>query len=75
MLRPFAVILRAASAAALLCFAMSAEAVVEIQWWHSMSGKLGDKVNEIAAKFNASQGDYKVTPVFKGQYDESMAAL
>jgi sn-glycerol 3-phosphate transport system substrate-binding protein len=39
-----------------------------------MTGKLGDKVNEIAQKFNASQSDYKVTPVFKGQYDESMAA-
>ena len=25
-------------------------------------------------KFNATQTDYKVTPVFKGQYDESMAA-
>ena len=74
MSRPFAVFLRAASAAALLCVAMSAQAVVEIQWWHSMSGKLGDKVNEIATKFNATQGDYKVTPVYKGQYDESMAA-
>ncbi len=61
-------------AAALFGFAASAQAVVEIQWWHSMSGKLGDKVNEIAQKFNASQSDYKVTPVYKGQYDESMAA-
>ncbi len=74
MSRPFAVFLRAASAAVLFSVAMSAEAVVEIQWWHSMTGKLGDKVNEIATKFNASQGDYKVTPVYKGQYDESMAA-
>jgi len=65
---------RLALAAALFGFAASAQAVVEIQWWHSMSGKLGDKVNEIAQKFNASQSDYKVTPVFKGQYDESMAA-
>src|ERR1700690_4432547 len=61
-------------AATLFTFAASAQAVVEIQWWHSMTGKLGDKVNEIAQKFNASQSDYKVTPVFKGQYDESMAA-
>jgi len=74
MSRPIAVFLRAASAVALFGVAMSAQAVVEIQWWHSMSGKLGDKVNEIATKFNATQGDYKVTPVYKGQYDESMAA-
>ena len=74
MSRPFALFLRAASAVALFAVALSANAAVEIQWWHSMSGKLGDKVNEIATKFNASQGDYKVTPVYKGQYDESMAA-
>ncbi len=49
-------------------------AATEIQWWHSMTGKLNDKVDEIANKFNASQADYKVTPVFKGQYDESMTA-
>ncbi len=74
MSRPVAAFLRAASAVALFGVALSASAAVEIQWWHSMSGKLGDKVNEIATKFNASQGDYKVTPVYKGQYDESMAA-
>jgi sn-glycerol 3-phosphate transport system substrate-binding protein len=55
-------------------FAATANAATEIQWWHSMAGKLGDKVNEIAQKFNASQSDYKVTPVYKGQYDESMTA-
>ena len=52
----------------------SAQAVTEIQWWHSMGGALGDKVNEIAQKFNASQSEYKVVPVYKGQYDESMTA-
>src|SRR6202140_2979259 len=67
-------LVRVALAAALFALAAQAQAVTEIQWWHSMTGKLGDKVNEIAQKFNASQSDYKVTPVFKGQYDESMAA-
>ena len=65
---------RLALAAALFAFAASAQAVTEIQFWHSMTGKLGDKVNEIAQKFNATQGDFKVMPVYKGQYDESMAA-
>src|SRR5690349_20334166 len=60
-------------AAAVLC-APLAHAQTEIQWWHSMAGKLNDKVNEIAQKFNASQSEYKVVPVFKGQYDESMTA-
>jgi sn-glycerol 3-phosphate transport system substrate-binding protein len=33
---------------ALVALASPAHAQVEIQWWHSMAGKLGDKVNEIA---------------------------
>ena len=60
--------------AALFCLATQAHAVTEIQWWHSMTGKLNDKVNELAEKFNASQKDYHVTAVYKGQYDESMTA-
>ncbi len=63
-----------AAALALAGAATAANAVTEIQWWHSMTGALNTKVGEIADKFNASQSEYKVVPVFKGQYDESMAA-
>jgi sn-glycerol 3-phosphate transport system substrate-binding protein len=52
----------------------SAFAQSEIQWWHSMTGALGDKVNDLATKFNATQKDYRVVPVYKGQYPESMTA-
>ncbi len=52
----------------------SAHAVTEIQWWHSMTGALNDWVGNFAKDFNASQSDYKVVPVFKGNYDESYAA-
>ncbi|HST01365.1 MAG TPA: hypothetical protein VLJ84_06875, partial [Usitatibacter sp.] len=55
-------------------FAASAQAQTEISWWHSMGGALGEKVNDLANKFNASQKDYKVVPVFKGTYPESMTA-
>jgi sn-glycerol 3-phosphate transport system substrate-binding protein len=65
---------RALLAGALLAIAAQAQAVTEIQWWHSMTGALNDRVDEIANKFNASQKDYKVTPIYKGQYDESMTA-
>jgi len=51
-----------------------AQAATEIQWWHSMTGALNDRVVDIATKFNASQSEYKLVPVFKGQYDESMTA-
>jgi sn-glycerol 3-phosphate transport system substrate-binding protein len=62
-----------ASAAALL-FAHPAHAQVEIQWWHSMGGVLGEWVNDLAKGFNESQKDYKVVATFKGSYPESMTA-
>ena len=51
-----------------------AHAQVDIQWWHSMTAVNGETVNALAADFNAKQKDYKVVPVYKGQYDESMTA-
>lgn len=54
--------------------ASSAYAVTEIQWWFAHGGRLGEKVNEIAEGFNKSQSDYKVVPVFKGSYAETMTA-
>ncbi|HSV52626.1 MAG TPA: sn-glycerol-3-phosphate ABC transporter substrate-binding protein UgpB [Burkholderiaceae bacterium] len=63
------------SAAALAAiFALPVQAQTEVQWWHSMGGALGEWVNDLAKDFNASQKDYKVTPTFKGSYDESMTA-
>jgi len=59
---------------AALAAASSAHAQVEVQWWHSMGGALGEWVNDLAKDFNASQKDYKVVPTFKGNYDESMTA-
>lgn len=37
-------------------------------------GRLGKKVDEIAADFNVSQDDYVVKPVFKGNYSETMTS-
>jgi sn-glycerol 3-phosphate transport system substrate-binding protein len=54
--------------------AFPAAAQTEIQWWHSMTGANHTGVNELAARFNASQNEYKVIPVFKGSYPESMTA-
>jgi sn-glycerol 3-phosphate transport system substrate-binding protein len=65
---------RLSAAAAALAFAASAHAQTEIQWWHSMTGALGDQVTKIANGFNDSQKDYKIVPVFKGTYPESMTA-
>ncbi|MGZ5104241.1 MAG: sn-glycerol-3-phosphate ABC transporter substrate-binding protein UgpB, partial [Usitatibacter sp.] len=67
-------LLTAALLAAGVLGATQALAVTEIQWWHSMTGALDSRVNDIANKFNASQSDYKVVPVYKGGYAESMSA-
>jgi len=55
-------------------FAGNAQAQTEIQWWHSMGGALGEALNGLANKFNASQKDYKVVTTYKGSYPESMTA-
>ena len=47
---------------------------VELQWWHAMTAVNADRVNKIAADFNASQTAYKIVPVFKGSYAETMNA-
>ena len=61
--------------AATLAFAANAAfAETEITWWHAMGGALGDTVNQIASDFNASQDEYKITPVFKGTYEETLTA-
>ncbi|MFN8869065.1 MAG: extracellular solute-binding protein, partial [Pseudomonadota bacterium] len=60
--------------AALASSPVQAQAPVEIQWWHSMSGQLGEWIGGLAKGFNDSQKTYKVTPVFKGTYPESFAA-
>ena len=62
------------SLAALAAVSAPVLAQTEIQWWHSMTAVNNEWVNDLAKDFNASQKDYKVTAVYKGTYDESMAA-
>jgi len=45
---------------------------IELQWWHAMTAVNGERINKIAADFNAAQSEYKVVPVFKGSYAETM---
>jgi hypothetical protein len=50
-------------------------AETQITWWHAMGGALGDAVNEIAAELQRkSQSEFKITPVFKGTYEETLTA-
>lgn len=52
----------------------SALAATEVTWWHAMGGQLGETVNKIATDFNASQDEYKLVPVYKGSYTETLTA-
>lgn len=52
----------------------SALAAIEVQFWHAMAGPSGERVEALATRFNAQQNDYRVVPVFKGTYDETLAA-
>jgi sn-glycerol 3-phosphate transport system substrate-binding protein len=47
-------------------------ATVSIEWWHAMSGELGRQLEKLTAEFNASQGEYRIVPVHKGNYTETM---
>ncbi len=49
-------------------------AQTEIQWWHAMGGVNGERVNKLAEDFNATQSEYKIVPVYKGNYTETMTA-
>src|SRR5690606_8317634 len=66
--------LTGAAAALFLITATPALATIEIQWWHAMPGELGREVDRLAADFNASQIDFRVVPIYKGLYTETMTA-
>lgn len=52
----------------------AAFAVTEIQWWHAMTGANNEVVETLSKEFNESQSDYKIVPVFKGTYPETLNA-
>ncbi|HEX2520298.1 MAG TPA: sn-glycerol-3-phosphate ABC transporter substrate-binding protein, partial [Castellaniella sp.] len=60
--------------AAMIAGAGVAQAATDITFWHSMEGPLGERVAKLAQDFNASQSDYVVHAVYKGNYGESMNA-
>ena len=57
-----------------LLLGSSALAATELQWWHAMTGANNEVVDQLAKEFNESQSEYKVVPVFKGTYPETLNA-
>ena len=70
MLRGF--MLGAATSVALA--ATPAHAVIELQWWHAMTGGNNEVIVKLANEFNAAQSEYKVVPTYKGSYPDTMNA-
>jgi sn-glycerol 3-phosphate transport system substrate-binding protein len=68
------ILLSSVAAAAVLASASTAFAQTEVQFWHAMGGNLGEAVNALVDGFNKSQSEYKVNPVYKGSYTETLTA-
>ncbi|AOR62984.1 sn-glycerol-3-phosphate ABC transporter substrate-binding protein UgpB [Pectobacterium wasabiae] len=65
------------TAAACVAFALmsaGAQAATDISFWHSMEGELGKEVNSLADRFNKEHTDVKIVPVYKGNYEQNLAA-
>ena len=56
-----------------LAFATNAMAVTTIPFWHSMEGSWVKRLTP-AQRFNDSHPDYKIVPVYKGNYEQSLSA-
>src|SRR4029079_3542255 len=63
-----------AAAAAVALGATPAHAVIELQWWHAMTGGNNEVIVKLANDFNAAQSEYKVVPSYKGSYPDTMNA-
>ena len=54
--------------------AESARAATELQFWFGVSGASADVIESLAREFNETQTGYRVVPVFKGTYPETLQA-
>ncbi len=55
-------------------FTITLNATTNISFWHAMGGRLGEVVNELSDNFNKSQNQFKITPIYKGGYEDTMIA-
>jgi sn-glycerol 3-phosphate transport system substrate-binding protein len=54
--------------------AQRAAAVTELQFWFGVSGANAEVIESLAKEYNAAQRAYRVVPVFKGTYPETLSA-
>lgn len=60
----------------LVLFTTSFQSIADtkIEFWHSMESELGSEVNALADRFNKQHPQYKVVPVYKGNYEQTLAS-
>jgi len=63
-----------AAAAMILAGPALAQQPIKINWWHAMSGQLGEALDAVVADFNKSQAKYQVIAVSKGNYPATLNA-
>lgn len=54
---------------------VSAQEPITLEFWHAMAGTNGEVVDELVARFNASQDEIVVNATWQGTYDETYNAL
>lgn len=59
----------------ILMLAASVSAQVEVEFWHALSGDYGEVLQALVDEYNASQSDYVINAVYKGNYQDSQKAL
>ena len=62
-------------ATALLMTSTAVFGKTNIEFWHAFSGNNGGAVDELAQKFNSSQDNYQIVPVYTGNYSEGTQKL
>ncbi len=62
-------------AVALLLAGGPALAQTKIEFWHAFTKTNGDAVNTLAERFNESQSEYEIVPVYTGKYSEGTQKL
>lgn len=50
------------------------EKPLKIAFWHSFAGNLGKTLSELCDKFNKTQRDYQIVPIYKGSYPNTLTS-
>lgn len=48
---------------------------VQVEWWYANSGRLEEILQQLIGDFNESQDKFEVVGVYKGSYEQTMAAV